>query len=96
MNKEKYGDNMMTDSDSKQAIFIIGVQGKEIKNVEQLMQELSKIVNEGSIYRYSKETGLGKGTLHKIKNNELQDPRISTVLKLLKASGKRLVIIDEW
>jgi|GEM_PF-6180861 len=81
---------------TKQSFFIIGVQGKEIKSPEQMLEELCDAVNKGSIYRFAKETGLNKNTLHKIKNKELQDPRISTVIKLLQAAGKRIIIVDDW
>ena len=90
--KVKHSDTMAIDT--KQGIFLIGMQGRVITDTGQLKKELCDVINEGTIYKYAK-AGLNKNTLHKLKNQEIDDPRFSTVLKLLKAAGKKIVIVDE-
>ncbi|ACV25349.1 helix-turn-helix domain-containing protein [Methanocaldococcus fervens tailed virus 1] len=78
----------------------IKAEGTLIPTTEQLLDELSKVVSEAlngtSYHALSKKTGVNVRTLYAIKNNELANPRIDTVLKILQALGKKLIIVDNW
>ena len=76
----------------------IRAEGRLVLTTEQLLEELSRVItdalNAESYHTLSKKTGVNVRTLYQLKNGNLSNPQIGTVLKILQALGKKLVIVD--
>ena len=66
-----------------------------IENQEDIISEIQSALDDTTTYQLAKKTGLTCDTIHRVKHNNMKDPRISTILKLLNACGKKLIIVDD-
>jgi DNA-binding phage protein len=80
---------------TKQSTFLIGIKGKVVHNQEDIISEIQSVLDATTTYQLAKKTGLTCDTIHRVKHNNMKDPRISTILKLLNACGKKLIIVDD-